>query len=718
MASFRPEHKPKGDPCELCTYPADRHKKRVRPQRSGYNKHRWEHRLDKPRGKRQDRIVGIDGEGSGRRKHRYTFLAAADEFGKTWDVGNSEGLTTDQCLDFLVNLPDRALVVAYAFMYDLTKILEGLPNSSLYYLFHEKTRAVLRGSRLVYRAIAYGPYLLNFMNRRFTIIRNRKRITVWDIFAFFQGKFTEALRDWKICPEEEIAVIEDMKEQRSNFANVDPEQIKDYCRKECINLALLCRELINAHRGAGLELQHYYGAGSTASALLNKLEVKQYIAEPIEEMRDAVARSFFGGRFETSHLGPIPGPVYNADITSAYPYHLTFLPCLTHGQWSRCENPTESDIANARLALVHWHTPFDSMHDFLVKVRAWGPFPVRSKKGTIMFPLGGKGGWVWKDEFIAGKRIAPEVVATEAWLYHTTCDCQPFKDLPKYYLERLKWGKDAKGKPLKLGPNAVYGKLAQSKGLLPPFQCWIWSCNITSGCRAQLLDAIAAAPDPWHVLQVATDGVWSRTKLELPQPRFTNTETARDFGKEPLGGWEQKDFPEGVFCVRPGIYFPLKWSTKPLSSAEMQKEIKEVRARGVGKKSMYEQISKVIDAWDAGKMGVTLSDRERFVGAKSGVRKTAEGFVRSEDYGEWVPWDSDVDFNPEPKRDGRLGKHRLKPWTYLDWESEPYVPATKSKEALALMLAEIIAMEQPEGMFLENDQWHENETTAPSTNVG
>jgi len=82
---------------------------------------------------------------------------------------------------------------------------------------------------------------------------------------------------------------------------------------------------------------------------------------------------------------------------------------------------------------------------------------------------------------------------------------------------------------------------------------------------------------------LATDGVWSRERLALPSPRDTGT---GDLSK-PLGGWEEKSFPEGVFAVRPGIYFPL---------APTEEALKEVRARGLGKKVLYEQWPRIVDA--------------------------------------------------------------------------------------------------------------------------
>src|SRR4051794_32436887 len=99
-------------------------------------------------------IISVDGEGNdithpvfGTTRHAYTLLAAADDkFGFEKHVsadgelrmGDGEhaanfGLTTKQCLDFLVNLPrgQNVIVVSFAFSYDVTKILTDLPVPKL-----------------------------------------------------------------------------------------------------------------------------------------------------------------------------------------------------------------------------------------------------------------------------------------------------------------------------------------------------------------------------------------------------------------------------------------------------------------------------------------------------------------------------------------------------------------------------------------------------------
>jgi hypothetical protein len=653
-------------------------KHRRRPPRKPRKRH--DERSRRP----VDRIIGIDGEGIGRAPHRYTYLAAVDEQGKSWEVaaGKAPKLSTVQCLDLILSLPARALIVGFSWVYDLTKMLEDLPDKALYLLFHEQLRARIVDGNVVYRPIKWNGYKLNYMNRRFTVsatnISNSSR-TVWDVFRFFQSSFINSLITWNIADKTKLEAMATMKDSRSRFDQLTTEAIHGYCKEECAYLAKLTRELIDAHEAADLTLKTYYGAGSTASVFLKRHGIGEQRGEIPEQMRKPVACAFFGGRFENSYVGAFSQRVYDYDISSAYPYQTFRLPCLLCGHWTLHRQPRGTDLPGV-LQLVHWRSRR------VVTTASWGPLPIRTREGTIVFPLAGKGGWCWGEEFKAALQLNPHLEATEAWTYEVDCEHRPFASVPDYYRERVKLGKDSRGIVLKLGINSLYGKLAQSKGFNPPFQSWVWAGVITSNTRAQLLQAIVAAKQQRSILMLATDGVWSTERLDLPRPVDTGT---FDLAK-PLGGWEEKIFDKGVFAVRPGIYFPI---------SPTEDEILQVRARGLGRKALYQRWQQVVDAYNEGKPKISIGDMTRFVGAKSGIIQGSQGVTRRSCYGEWIEHRVDVSFAPGPKREAINVDGTLKPWVYLDFESVPYNPATMSPEAMMLKLAEQIAEEQPDGDF-------------------
>jgi hypothetical protein len=659
--------------CNHCQFPRKLH----RWDRDGAIKRETHYRGNsiKPR----DRIIGIDGEGKGRRPHVYTYIAACDEKGKTWSKTNPNGLSSVECFEFLLSLPSRALCFGFSLLYDLTKICQDLPDDKLYSLFHEDTRAKLVEGRLIYKPVRWNGYILNYANRRFSVERGTRGTVVWDIFRFFATKFTGALKDWKIADETKLTRMERMKALRSEFDKQSTQEIEAYCNEECSYLAKLGRALITAHDSAGLKLRAYHGAGSTASAFLARIDVKERRGQIPGAMRIPVASAFFGGRFENSVVGPVGQRVYGYDISSAYPYHATFLPCLSCGRW-RHSRGLPNDLG--RLALIHWTRPRQKVD------RTWGTLPVRLpngwnglSKGTIVFPLTARGGWAWRDEFLAASAIDPGLEATETWIYDTDCQHKPFADIPSVYRERIKLGKDAQGLVLKLGLNSIYGKLAQSVGLNPPFQSWVWAGNITSGCRAQLLRLMTR-----DTLMVATDGLWSTSQLTRPAPLPTGT---NDLPK-PLGGWEEKIFERGVFCVRPGIYFPM---------SPTEGELEAVRARGLGRRIVYEQWERIVAAFERGAPEIKLGGVQRFVGAKTGFSIAKGKVKRRPCYGEWIVQDIKCGFSARPKRVRRDG-NRLVPWPWVDVESIPYDNAV-SDDGLLLAIEQLIAEEQPNADYAD-----------------
>lgn len=724
----RVEHKSEGDPCTRCGLPAEKHSYRdrkgketkSRPRDDKRKEHVFEgtglgclrcglpkayHRMRAVKENKETIFLGIDGEGQGREDHRYVFLAAATETGdRKWCVKNYEkGLSTVECLDFILSLPDHTKLFAYSFNYDLTKILQDLPDDALYLLFRPELRQrfgtlAIKGPR----AVRWNGYKLNLQGTKFTVSKKGRHRVIWDIWKFFQSKFVGALKDWKVGTKEMLDRMEHMKNKRSDFDKESPEAVEAYCYEECQYMAELARRLVNAHVKAGLKLTNFYGAGSSAAAMLKVMGVKDKIKPTLPEMKEAVACAFFGGRFENSVIGEIEEEIYSYDISSAYPYQLCFLPCLLHGHWELTSDRAKIEDPSVSAALVRYSLGAD------IRTRDWGPFPFRMPTGSICFPIESGGGWVWRDEYIQGERLFKHVQFHEAWIYHRECDCIPFERIPEYYCERCRIGKEGPGIVIKLGCNSCYGKLAQSvgKGM---FQSWIWAGIITSGCRAQFLEVLGLHEDRSDVLMVATDGIKTRKRLVTPTPRDTNTWST---GK-PLGGWEEEIDPNGVFFARPGVYFPLN---------PTKEQIKKIKGRGVGKGVVLENWREIVNSWRLYRewRTVKVTNVSRFCGAKSSISRSGgkhgKPYVyhrargnhldteRPEPhYGQWMTRPVAMSFNPLPKRgcvnsDGRTLALRRMPHTAT---SQPYVKAIRPEEVLELIGIAQELLEQPDIDFTE-----------------
>ena len=650
--------------------------------------------------------LGIDGEGQGRGDHRYVFLACSDETGlRKWSVEDRTGIRTEAFLDFILKLPP-AKVFAYAFGYDLTKGLVDLDNQALYMLFRPDLRQRTGpDASLGPYFVQWRHYELNLQGSKFTVQAYGKKVVIWDIFKFFQSKFVGAIKDWKVGNEKLWTRMQAMKDQRSEFDRLAKEEVEAYCFEECACMAELARRLTEAHVTVGLKLTAYYGAGSSASAMLKKMGIKDYLSKSYpKEMEMAIASAFFGGRFENSVIGPVREKVYSKDISSAYPYQLFFLPCLLHGSWELTKDRKELDNSGVKGAIVRYElgTPPPSRN-----YKAWGPFPFRTSDGAICFPDRSGGGWVYLAEYIAAERIYPNIRFIEAWVLHTECDCCPFAKIPGYYAERCRIGKEGPGIVIKLGCNSCYGKLAQSIGNAT-FNSWVWAGMITSGCRAQGLEVLGLHEDWSNLLMFATDGIASLEDVASPVPKDTGTFKVLSKGKlTPLGGWEDKTLEKGMFFARPGIYFPMN-PTKD--------EVKEVRGRGVGKGVVLENWQRIVEAWPVRNVKrdiVAVSNVSRFCGAKSCISRSGlpgnyiykrangteevDGALPS--YGQWITRKVEMSFDPMPKRlrvrsDNRRLELRHIPGNVA---SAPYNKAVSGDEALQLRVVEEEASEQPDG---------------------
>src|SRR4029077_2536071 len=88
-------------------------------------------------------------------------------------------------------------------------------------------------------------------------------------------------------------------------------------------------------------------------------------------------------------------------------------------------------------------------------------------------------------------------------------------------------------------------------------------------------------------------------------------EDSAQTARKPLGGWEVETIGEGVYFMSPGRYFRL------------QPKLKDIRARGLGRKEVFEHYERLLQAfldWDREDFNysVELVSR-RFHGAKTAV---------------------------------------------------------------------------------------------------
>lgn len=558
------------------------------------------------------RWVGIDGEGIGRTPHRYVMLGSSEGT----MIERKGGLTTIECLDYLLGFATKDVrVCGYYLSYDWTMILRDLPDEKLYLLLRPDLRARPESEGKGFDWIEWKGYRLHWLAHAMWISggkgKKKRSLVVWDLGRYYQGPFVGALKDWGIAPEVQDRIAK-MKDKRATFAWKDRKRIREYCLSECKALAELATCLERSHTEAGIHPRGWHGPGSTAGALLAREGISEKRGSHPPAVLHAAQIAYVGGRAEIACSGHIKRPVFGYDISSAYPYHASTLPCLQHSRWYRVKR--ERALETSTDAIVGGEIDRCAAD--------WGPLPVRLRNGSIVFPRGGARGYWYRDEWLQARSWSKTRLRFDhAYVLRCECECQPFRFLVDVFAERIRVGKNTgAGRILKLAANSAYGKLAQNAGN-GQYTSRIWAGMITSGCRAQVLALMNDHKRLDSVVMVATDGVFSTEE--------------RETGPIVLGGWERKDFPEGVTLVRPGIY----WSGGKL------------RARGLGRENLQTGRDALLHALDQGEERVTLSPRVAFGSAKSTITRARDGeFRRSKYYGAWHEIPTRVSLLPGPKR--------------------------------------------------------------------
>lgn len=666
------------------------------------------------------RALAIDGEGvtldDG--SHVYRYMAACRADGTVLDdLYDKDGILTVDAIDFLVGLPKKDEngvpylgIFGYGLGYDLTKFLEGLSSLRLYKLFHGEQQD---------GKVQFGRLTLSLIGKCFESVdkkapKGEKKTLVWDILKGFQSTFVKALESWEVGSKAQHERIAGMKKKRGSFAKESWQEVTGYCKEECVLLAELVEKYVRAHVEAGIDLRgKYHGAGSTSDAfltLMNALakrctrEVEDEDLDAFGATKSAFSRAFFGGRAEISRLGIVEGPVWTADIASAYPHALFDLPCVHHGKWRKVSGRgVGRAIQTARLSCVHHQVHLERDHygqdrtrirkrplrekghrgkkkdwkdlpeiDKLPGERAavmgiygdvaelpWGPLPYRTEAGSIVFPAAHPGGWAWAPEYQVAKKHFDGVRAIEAWVLRGDCQCErPYQDIGMYYLRRLEWG-GSKGKVLKLGMNGCYGKFAQVIGRNPKYSCRVVAGQITATTRGRMVEGIVSMADPWSVVYAATDGLIATSPLAPPDPPPNETlDGATKKGKAWLGSWEVEKHDESLFVVQPGFYFSLQPKGK-------------ARTRGTPLEVIDEYRQQIIEQWkaDPTRKPKGLPKQDVFHGVKSSIRPPTSKdpkYRRKPSYGTWSKEDRKLNYVVNPKRADLMdlgdGSFRLLSW--------------------------------------------------------
>lgn len=517
----------------------EKKKQKRHVERAKVNRHKKS--LDRP-------FVMVDGEGGGMDKQgRQNYLMIRAGSTSLYTGGP---LLLDDILEFILDLPPDNIYFWFGGNYDATMILRDLPSLTIWKLIN------IRGFTW------YKDYGIEWHPKHFLSVcrvKDNKIVkgtirTINEVFGFFQQSFMVACVGFEIGTKEQLNMLAENKARRSEFVVVT-EEIDAYNQLECDLGAALMEKLRKLCFDANIFPNTWRGAGSIATALHNQYGTPKRKDCNIPKAIDDLAReAYYGGRFEITAHGRINRPVYEYDIRSAYPSAMAALPCLIHGKWREVRKPSSSGLYIARVVYHNAKAP-------------WYALPCRLDTGYLIFPRAGEGVY-WSHEL---KHFKGDLKIKECWQYEKHCDCHTFGWVEALYNYRRTLTK-IQGYPIKLGINALYGKLAQRLPDEGPWTNYVWAGLITSMTRAKLLEAISGHET--DIIMCATDGIYSLSKLPL-------------HCSDDLGDWELSAYPDGLFIAQPGVY----WSP----------DEKKIKTRGISQREFGKaraELEKQFSEWD------------------------------------------------------------------------------------------------------------------------
>lgn len=445
-------------------------------------------------------------------------------------------LTTLDCLSLIVEteqaLPE-AIHFGFGFGYDVNMFLKDLPIAAL--------NALRRFGRT-----RFMGFDIEYIPRKWITIsygtgKGRTTVQIFDVFSFFQTGLGPTLRKYSIGSKEQLAAIDVGKGERPNFsfANLTSD-IEPYWETELVLMVRLMEEFRRILANAGIYLTSWHGPGAIANFLLRKNQIENVMDKGLpDEIIAASQSAYFGGRFEPLVSGYYDGPVYSADINSAYPYSHSRLPDLRGGKWLHELGRPGYNPSDIRLGMY--------------RIRYTGkygtqamPLPHRDPSGSVYFAPATEG-WFHAAEAMLVYND-PNAEFLESWIFEDD-GSYPYAWIEGQYEKRLEMQRigDSTERAYKLAINSLYGRTAQRSGWErvggpPKWHQLELAGAITSECRSMVYSVARKAGK--NLVSIDTDGVLSLR----PFQRLPNGNGNK------LGQWKLTTY-SGLLYVQNGIYW-------------------------------------------------------------------------------------------------------------------------------------------------------------------
>lgn len=496
--------------------------------------------------------------------------------------GNSNGakickpnLSSWDLLEFLCDNATKGFHFGYGFDYDVDNILMDVDKTRLDILLKLGKVMVWHPDRVRKYEIKYIPRKIFSVCRITRVPKDngkgwrtsrRDRIRIDDVVSYFNSRYDTALSKFGIGSDAQMRILSEGKDSRNEFLWENIHEIERYWALELELGPPLMDKVRHSVYKAGFFIGTWHGPGAIAKAALKKegMEKHKYDSKSQPAVHKAALLAYAGGRFERFQFGYYDGPVWVADINSAYPWAISRLPSLASGRWVHIMAPDPelvNKLGRDTLALwrVKWnYRPDEIPHDMRLLMGMPYPLFQRSSSGSIFFPTK-VDNWYYTPEIHNltqfGKVLERHYEITEAWVWEDD-GSKPFDWVTSMYDLRRAYQVDNNPAQLalKLGLNSMYGSMAQrigwdrNTGEIPKWHQIEWAGMVTSSCRALVWQAAYKLGIDGGLVSLDTDGIISTKPFTyLPNGEGEN-----------LGQWKVEKY-SGVLYFQSGLY----WLRKP-----------------------------------------------------------------------------------------------------------------------------------------------------------
>jgi hypothetical protein len=455
-------------------------------------------------------------------------------------------LSSVEMLELLLDVSDKypdAFHVGYAFDYDVNQIIKDMDKLHVAVL-HQLGHVTWQGYR-----IAHIPHKILKVSDK----NKQRTIRLDDGFHYFRTRFDKALIKYKIGTPDEQRIVSNGKDAREDFWYRDIDKIREYWKMELRLMVGLMDRIRTNINTAGFYIGEWHGPGALAKYALRQRGISKHKNPTPPEIIEPALFAYSGGWFERFRAGIHDGPVYTADLNSAYIHAARQLPSLATGEWEYIVNPDPMLSRRVRMGLFRIRRT-GTFAEYMATCRGI-PLPLfqRQSNKTLSHPVAVEN-WYWNPE---ASRVASHsnVEFFEAYIFHDD-GTYPFSWVGDMYDQRLLMQRV--GNPgeqaFKWALASMYGAFAQRVGWnqqtrTPPRWHQIeWAGWITSLCRSLIFDAALPVALQGGLVSIDTDGIMSTVPFD--------TSFMPSGEGEQLGQWKIERF-EGLVYVQNGLYWLL-----------------------------------------------------------------------------------------------------------------------------------------------------------------